>query len=219
MEFIQKGNPGYNMLMRGWPIVAIIGAALLTTPATAQMRAARSAPGRAGGFYHSPFFASGVGIPNRPPFVYPYHQRVLVTSPWRSYYRGWYYGAYWHPFWWWDTDSSSADNAYYQQYAAQEQMNQLYNEVQRLREQQALATAPPPPQPSAQQQAQTVLPLPTTLVFRDGKTETIQNYAIVGKTLWVFNERQTKKILLSELNIPATRKVNEEHGVEFSVPE
>jgi hypothetical protein len=95
----------------------------------------------------------------------------------------------------------------------------MYNEVQRVREQQALAAAAPPPQPSAQQQAQTVLPLPTTLVFQDGKTELIQNYAIVEKTLWVFNERRARKIPVSELNIHATRKVNEDHGVEFSVPE
>jgi hypothetical protein len=95
----------------------------------------------------------------------------------------------------------------------------MYNEVQRVREQQALAAAAPPPQPSAQQQAQTVLPPLTTLVFRDGKTERIQNYAIVGKTLWVFNQQRARKIPVSELNIPATRKVNEDHGVEFSVPE
>lgn len=98
-------------------------------------------------------------------------------------------------------------------------MNQSYNEVQRLREQQELAAAPPPPQPLAQQQAQTVLPLPTTLVFLDGKTERIQNYAIVGKTLWVFNQQRARKIPVSELNIPATRKANEDHGVEFAVPQ
>ena len=46
----------------------------------------------------------------------------------------------------------------------------------------------------------------------------VQNYAIVGNTLWVFNERRTRKILLSELNVPATQKVNEERGIEFSVP-
>jgi hypothetical protein len=63
------------------------------------------------------------------------------------------------------------------------------------------------------------LPLPTTLVFLDGKAERIQNYAIVGRTLWVFNEQRARKIPVSELNIPATRKANEDHGVEFSVPQ
>ena len=57
------------------------------------------------------------------------------------------------------------------------------------------------------------------LSFGTGKKEQIHNYAIVGKTLWVFNERQARKILLSELDIPATRKANEERGVEFSIPQ
>jgi len=47
----------------------------------------------------------------------------------------------------------------------------------------------------------------------------VQNYAIVGKTLWVFDERRTRKILLSELDVPATQKVNEERGGDFSVPQ
>jgi hypothetical protein len=60
---------------------------------------------------------------------------------------------------------------------------------------------------------------PTTLVFLDGKTEQVQNYAIAGQTLWVVNERRTRKVLISELNVPATRKANEERGVEFSLPQ
>jgi hypothetical protein len=199
--------------MRGWLIIAIIGAALLTTPATAQMRAARSAPARATGFFSTNRSFASHGFPNTQ-FGYHYprysHYRTYGWWPNYSYYGGGYYP------WFWDTASyDQGTNAYYQQYADQDQM---YNEVQRLREQQALATAPPPLQPS-QQHAQTVLPLPTTLVFQDGKTELIQNYAIVGKTLWVFNERRARKIPVSELNIHATRKVNEDHGVEFSVPQ
>lgn len=73
--------------------------------------------------------------------------------------------------------------------------------------------------PNSQCINQTVLPLPTTLIFRDGKTELVQNYAIVGGTLWAFNQQRARKIPVSELNIPATRKVNEDHGVEFSIPQ
>jgi hypothetical protein len=208
--------------MRGWLIFAIIGAALLTTPATAQMRAARSAPARAAGAARSFGFGTTSrgfvphGFPNTS-FGYHYpHYSHYRTYGWWPHYP--YYGGY-YP-WFWDTTSYDSDqgaSAYYQQYADQDKM---YNEVQRLREQQALATVPPRPQPQpSQQQAQTVLPLPTILVFQDGKTELIQNYAIVGKTLWVFNERRARKIPVSELNIPATRKVNEDHGVEFSISE
>jgi hypothetical protein len=178
------------------------------------MRAARSAPARATGFFSTNRGFASHGFPNTS-FGYHYpHYSHYRTYGWWPYYP--YYGGY-YP-WFWDTPSYDFDqgaSAYYQQYADQDQM---YNEVQRLREQQAMATALPQPQPS-QQQAQTVLPLATTLIFQDGKTELIQNYAIVGKTLWVFNERRARKIPVSELNIPATRKVNEDHGVEFSVPE
>jgi hypothetical protein len=208
--------------MRGWPIVAIIGAALLATSATAQMRAARSAPARVAGAASTRSFGFGTtsrgfvshGFPNTAfGYHYPHysHYRTYGRWPYYPYYSGYY------P-WLWDTPAYDFDqgaSAYYQQYTDQAQ---TYNEVQRLREQQALAGAPPPPQPS-QQQAQPVLPLPTTLVFRDGKTERIQNYAIVGKTLWVFNQQRARKILVSDLNISATRKVNEDHGVEFSIPE
>jgi hypothetical protein len=212
--------------MRGWLIIAIIGAALLTTPATAQMRAARPAPARVASPASIRSFGFGTtnrgfvphGFPNTSfGYHYPHysHYPVYRTYGWWPHYPYSYYGGYYYP-WFWDTGSyDQGTNAYYQQYADQDQM---YNEVQRLREQQALATAPPPLQPS-QQHAQTVLPLPTTLVFQDGKTELIQNYAIVEKTLWVFNERRARKIPVSELNIHATRKVNEDHGVEFSVPE
>jgi hypothetical protein len=214
--------------MRGWLIIAIIGAALLTTPATAQMRAARSVPARVASPASIRSFGFGTtnrgfvphGFPNTS-FGYhsPYsHYPVYRTYGWWPYYP--YYGGYSYPMFWGSSyGSDQGASAYYLQYQQQDQMNQSYNEVQRLREQQALAAAPPPPQPSAQQQIQTVLPPPTTLVFRDGKTERIQNYAIVGKTLWAFNEQRARKIPVSELNIPATRKANEDHGVEFSLPE
>ncbi len=187
------------------------------------MRAARSAPARVARPASIRSFAFGTtnrgfvshGFRNEPFGFHHPHYPFYRSYGW-PYYP--YYGGYWYPPLFWDTPSyDQGANAYYQQYQQQDQMNQLYNEVQRLREQQALATAPPP-QPSAQQQTQPVLPLPTTLVFRDGKTELVQNYAIVGKTLWVFNQQRARKIPVSELNIPATRKANEDHGVEFSTP-
>jgi hypothetical protein len=148
----------YNLLMRGWLIITMVGVALLTTPATAQMRAARSAPARVAGgapvratgfFSNSRGFVSH-GFPNTSfGYHYPHqsHYPVYRTYSWWPYYPYSYYGGYYDP---WFSDTASYDqgtNAYYQQYADQDQM---YNEVQRLREQRALATAPPPPQPSQQ---------------------------------------------------------------------
>jgi len=59
---------------------------------------------------------------------------------------------------------------------------------------------------------------PTLLVFRDKHTQEVQNYAVVGGTLWIFNERRATKLPLSWLNIDATTKANENRGVDFRVP-
>jgi hypothetical protein len=58
----------------------------------------------------------------------------------------------------------------------------------------------------------------TVLVFRDQHKEEVGNYAIVGQTLWNFAPSQTEKIPLSELDVPATIKANQDRGVTFSVP-
>ncbi|MGA2358561.1 MAG: hypothetical protein ABSF66_06145 [Terriglobales bacterium] len=44
------------------------------------------------------------------------------------------------------------------------------------------------------------------------------NYAIVGDTLFDFGTGRTKKILLTDLDLPATRKANDDRGVDFQVP-
>ena len=41
------------------------------------------------------------------------------------------------------------------------------------------------------------------LIYRDGHAEEVENYAIVGKTIWVFNEARAKKIPLADLDLPA----------------
>lgn len=69
-----------------------------------------------------------------------------------------------------------------------------------------------PPQSKAQIHAETVL------VYRDGHAEEVQNYAIVGKTIWIFNEARARKIPLSELDLPATRRDNEDRGIDFVIP-
>jgi hypothetical protein len=58
----------------------------------------------------------------------------------------------------------------------------------------------------------------TVLVFKDGHRSDVENYAIVGDTLFDFAEGRARKILLADLDLPATRKANDERGVEFTVP-
>jgi hypothetical protein len=44
------------------------------------------------------------------------------------------------------------------------------------------------------------------------------NYAIVGSTLYDLSDGRTKKVALAELDLQATAKENDEHGVEFRLP-
>jgi hypothetical protein len=69
------------------------------------------------------------------------------------------------------------------------------------------------PQPAAQP-----TPPPTVLVYRDGHQVEVQNYAIVGQTLWVFSDQETHRVPLADLDLTSTQRVNEDRGVDFSAP-
>jgi hypothetical protein len=69
----------------------------------------------------------------------------------------------------------------------------------------------PPEEPVASQ--------PTTvLIFKDGHKSEVQNYAIVGGTLFDFSDGRSHKILLADLDLPATLKANDDRGVDFRIP-
>ncbi len=59
---------------------------------------------------------------------------------------------------------------------------------------------------------------PTTLVFKDGHQLQLNNYAIVSQTLYDFTPGHPRKIALSDLDLPATQKQNDDHGVVFDLP-
>jgi hypothetical protein len=88
----------------------------------------------------------------------------------------------------------------------------------RQTEPQATAPAPPPERAKPVPDAPPDKGDPTVLVFRDGHTKEVSNYAIMGQTLWVFSGR-TAKIALADLDIPATRQANEDRGISFRIPE
>jgi len=92
------------------------------------------------------------------------------------------------------------------------EVSRLSQEVEDLRQQQAMQAARPP-------QPVTPVPVtPTVLVFHDGHQTEIQNYAIIGQTLWVLDQRTSTKIPLSDLDLDATKRENSAHGMRFSVP-
>jgi hypothetical protein len=97
-----------------------------------------------------------------------------------------------------------------------DQVQRLSQEIEDLRAQQdAIAASrlqPPPPPPPANPEPP---PSPTTLVFRDGRQMSIQNYAIVSNMLWVLDERSSSKIPIADLDLDATQKINRGNGVRF----
>ena len=129
----------------------------------------------------------------------------------------WLYGGIYDPYWWWDSGSSYDAQQQYETGLANE-MNQQSLEEQSVRrqvDQDVYASlAPPPPRDKERTEA---VPA-TVLVFRDQRKLEVQNYAIVGQTLWSFAPQHTQKIPLSDLDLPATTQANDERGVDFRLP-
>jgi len=78
--------------------------------------------------------------------------------------------------------------------------------AERAREE-APAVEPDPPLP------------PTLLVFKDGRTVEVANYAILGQTLFDLTPGRRHKFAIMDLDLEATRKQNDERGVTFQLPQ
>ena len=75
------------------------------------------------------------------------------------------------------------------------------------------------PTPVAQAAPEPVVNQPKTLlVFKDGHQLEVDNYAIVGDTLFDLSEGHRRKVALAELDLTATAKQNDDRGVDFVLP-
>jgi hypothetical protein len=208
----------------------------------------RSAPGIAGsasrGFARGPAFSPRISTrafsrPLNRPFLHDGFRgsrnrafgfrNGCIGLPCRGFGFPWAYGSYWYdPYWFWDSDSSYDDD-YSQNVADAAEMNrqnlaQQAEEQQMMRQEQADGDqdiyARSAPMRPLQHEAEGAPILPDTmLVFRDQHKQEVHNYAIIGQTLWNFAPQHTQKIPLSDLDLPATTKANEERGVTFRVPD
>jgi hypothetical protein len=138
----------------------------------------------------------------------------------RGFFYPWAYGGYYDPYWWWDS-GSSYDEDREREVGLANEMNQQNLEEQRMRREQdqdiyAHERSSDPPM-RGDVQTQSFAPS-TVLVFRDQHQQEVQNYAIVGQTLWAFAPQRTQKIPLADLDIAATQKANDDRGVDFHVP-
>ena len=59
---------------------------------------------------------------------------------------------------------------------------------------------------------------PTMLVFKDGHTLEVANYAIIGETLFDLTPSHARKVALADLDLDATVKRNDDRGVVFQLP-
>ena len=165
----------------------------------------RTIAGWGSGFPHTPFVHSCWGRPCR---VFPYRTAWWYSYPAWSYgYPGWYDSSSYPAANYSPSDSGDSERIEQQQ----AEIDRLHDEIAELREQRdTRAAAPRPPAESESQ--------PTEFVFRDKHTEEVKNYAIVGESLWVLNAGRARRIPLSELDVAATKKANEDRGVEFKTP-
>jgi hypothetical protein len=131
------------------------------------------------------------------------------------------YAGYYDPYWWGSSSSYNYDEEQTREQALASEMNAVNLEEQNLRErenwdrernQDSYAR-----RPREREEHSAAVPA-TVLVFRDQHQQEVRNYAIAGGTLWVFNEQAAKKIPLSDLDLAATARMNDEHGVDFQVP-
>jgi len=58
----------------------------------------------------------------------------------------------------------------------------------------------------------------TVLVFKDGHQSEVANYAIIGDTLYDLAEGRRHRIPLSDLDLTATARENDDRGIDFKVP-
>jgi hypothetical protein len=58
----------------------------------------------------------------------------------------------------------------------------------------------------------------TVLVFKDGHQLEVQNYAILGSTLYDVSPGHRSKVALADLDLDATMKQNDDRGIDFQLP-
>jgi hypothetical protein len=166
------------------------------------------------GFGHNRFFF------NRGPFFLGHRHNFFFGGSFASpYYYPYYdggYGGYSYPV---VVQTAPAPAYYPEQYYEQSDLRHdvdvLTGKVDRL--QRDVEGRQPVPRPPVR--SQEVAPRQTTiLVFKDQHVREVENYAIVGETLWVLNEEKADKIPLADLDLDSTVRFNDERGMDFQVP-
>jgi hypothetical protein len=162
-----------------------------------------------------PFF----GTSSRPAFSgHRPHHRPRFPQGSVGYYAAPYYGY-------------GYDNGYYDNgndagnYASNYAPEDEYNGGPTMFDRRGPGYVPRPPEPERRAEASPAAPeaeaeesIPTVLVFKDGHQLEVENYAIVGSTLYDLTEGHRRKVALSDLDLTATSKQNDDRGIDFRLP-
>ncbi len=213
--------------MRRSLAIAALGAALLVPPIWGQMRAGSrmAAPMGGRGFVsRSPAFVrSGVAFGHNPRFQVFFNQNPFFfrncffrRCPFfpQPFFFPVVVGGASYPI----VIQTGQQESYDDRRQMAQEINRLSGEVERLREEQESRQLPPSPPPQAHAEKKSEPSAATVLVFRDKHIQEVHNFAIVGQTIWIFNEQRASKVPLSSLDVDATTKLNDERGVDFRLP-
>jgi len=154
-----------------------------------------------------------------------FRNRVFLTTVWPGFYGYYGYPGFYDDFYSsagnypsYDNSGSAYDIAQNDLAQQQQDIDRLEDEVARLREERQGGSQDAGDAAIARPQSKSEISTPTVLVFRDKHTQEVQNYAIVGGTLWVFSEQRATKLPLSWIDLEATAKANDDRGVDFQIP-
>lgn len=147
------------------------------------------------------------------------HHRPRYPQNGVGYYGYPYYGYYGYGY-----DSPYYDNgASAENYASEDE----YNGGPTMFDRRGPGYVPRPPEPErlAEENSSAAAPegepepsTPTVLVFKDGHQLEVENYAIVGVTLYDLTEGHRRKVALADLDLTATLKENDDRGIDFHLP-
>jgi hypothetical protein len=157
------------------------------------------------------FGSSPAPLNSRPVGTHPHHRVYgsVWAVPYYPYDSG-YYGSD-------DSASSAPDNDQYN--GGPTIFDRRGSGTPRPPESYASSNFAPSPNDGAAESSSSDSPqAETLLVFKDGHQVEIENYAIVGSTLYDLSAGQRHKIALSDLDLASTTKQNDERGIDFKLP-
>ena len=97
------------------------------------------------------------------------------------------------------------------------EIGNLAAEVASLREDEASRQLPAGPAPPPSVTSEEKPPM-TIFVYKDGREMEVQDYAILGDTLWVFSDQTTHRVPLTDIDLPETQRANARPRRRFRPP-